>query len=382
MDIKTLDYMTFVRLDVSSWAGRAKLRPEDLPLEVQNSLPPETLASLGSKKLMDPDRLKIFNTLKARGHSVLSRRCVSIMGGYATHNDRLEEIAEQLSVIAGDFYSERTRFLNEYVESSARWVSNFPGWENILLNAMPKSHELAGKFSFSWQAYQIQPATEVGGYSGNTLFSELSNLEQSVIEEVSRDIKAIYRDCFDGKNTVTRKAFRPLQTLIDKVRGLGFIHPYLIGLENVLLEAKNLGDLRPDDVATVGMIKSFLLALSTPQGIQIICEDFCDRQKNIQEVFNPFWAAGGIAPIIPVQSEQLVTPSVNTLPNLPPGWQPPSIMPSVPVLASSLKTFIEDAQSAIEAYEDMKLGIIPTEPVNKTVKEEMLSGKILSGGLW
>jgi len=59
-----LDRLLVVKLDATIWGGRKKLHKEDLILADGSILPPEDLASLGSKKIADPTELAVFNRLK------------------------------------------------------------------------------------------------------------------------------------------------------------------------------------------------------------------------------------------------------------------------------------------------------------------------------
>ena len=59
-DITVLKHLTILRLDVNIWSARKKLTPADFGTL---DLPPEKLASLGSKKVCNPEDLRIFSTL-------------------------------------------------------------------------------------------------------------------------------------------------------------------------------------------------------------------------------------------------------------------------------------------------------------------------------
>ena len=67
-DIRILDNLLALNLDISLWSARKKMTVEDFG---GAELPPEDLASLGSKRIADPSSLKIFSTLKARAFSFL-----------------------------------------------------------------------------------------------------------------------------------------------------------------------------------------------------------------------------------------------------------------------------------------------------------------------
>lgn len=52
-ETQILSKLLLVDLNVSIWSGRKKLRAEDLGVDL--NLPPSELASLGSKRITDPD---------------------------------------------------------------------------------------------------------------------------------------------------------------------------------------------------------------------------------------------------------------------------------------------------------------------------------------
>ena len=56
-DIAVLDHLVVVNLDIHIWTARKKLVPLDLG---GAELPPEDLASLGSKRICNPDDLRSF----------------------------------------------------------------------------------------------------------------------------------------------------------------------------------------------------------------------------------------------------------------------------------------------------------------------------------
>lgn len=79
-DITVLKQLTALRLDVNIWSARKKLTPADFGTL---DLPPEKLASLGSKKVCNPEDLRVFATLKARAISLLDRHGIRFLGGCA-----------------------------------------------------------------------------------------------------------------------------------------------------------------------------------------------------------------------------------------------------------------------------------------------------------
>ena len=80
-DIRILDNLLALNLNVSLWSARRKMSQEDLG---GAELPPEDLASLGSKRIADPENLKVFGTLKARAFNYLDRHGVRFMASCHT----------------------------------------------------------------------------------------------------------------------------------------------------------------------------------------------------------------------------------------------------------------------------------------------------------
>ena len=68
-NFEVLDKIVALNLDVTLWTGRKKLEAQDLG---GVNLPPEDLASLGSKRIADPEKLKVFSTIKCRAASFVS----------------------------------------------------------------------------------------------------------------------------------------------------------------------------------------------------------------------------------------------------------------------------------------------------------------------
>ena len=99
-DIKVLDSLLALHLEVNIWTARKKLSPEDF---AGATLPPEDLASLGSKRICDPEDLRIFGTLKSRAVSLLDRHGVRFLGGWAIPLDQAEWTVSELEQILHDF---------------------------------------------------------------------------------------------------------------------------------------------------------------------------------------------------------------------------------------------------------------------------------------
>lgn len=217
-----------IRLDVTMWSARAKLRREDIP--DADKLPPHELASLGSKKLFDTTRLRVFNTLKMRAWSLLDRSGARFMGGWLVSNtSNLDDLKYRLADIKRGFDQAVADFLVDYETGVRQWLEQFPQWRGILEAAMPAQTELARKYSFNWQMYTI------GAECGSSNMDDMATgLADSALGEVRKMAMDIYRDTFKDTTRITKKSLRSLQPLCAKLDGVAFIHPQLQELSKLV----------------------------------------------------------------------------------------------------------------------------------------------------
>lgn len=146
-DIKVLDNLLAVNLDISLWSARRKMTAQDLG---SAELPPEDLASLGSKRIADPAHLKIFGTLKARATSYLDKHGVRFMSGWAVPQEMANEITKQLTIIRDEFMLEKEKFLATYNESISSWIEKHDDWADIIRNSVVNPDYVRSRMGFRW----------------------------------------------------------------------------------------------------------------------------------------------------------------------------------------------------------------------------------------
>ena len=259
--ITVIDKTTFVRLDFTLWSGRAKLTREDIP--DADKLPPQELASLGSKRLFDPAKLRPFGALKARAHALLERNGIKFCGGYAIAEDRADGIRDQLADIWREFERTKTDFCNEYAAGCQEWMDQHPEWADILRNAMPSSHEMPSRFHFSYQMFQIHPTAVLGG-GGNDSHTTIFDMGDKALEEICTMAKTIYEDTFKDKNELKAKSFQPIERLISKIHAVSFTHPRVEAVGAMLTEALRTVESARYSKGVVDIFKGVLIAMTNP----------------------------------------------------------------------------------------------------------------------
>lgn len=118
--ITVLDHLVVVNLDIHIWTARKKLVPLDLG---GAELPPEDLASLGSKRICNPEDLRTFGTLKARAVNLLERNGIRFLSGWAVPETRMDAIGIELAAIRDEFNAAKESFLQRYEQSVQDWIA-------------------------------------------------------------------------------------------------------------------------------------------------------------------------------------------------------------------------------------------------------------------
>ena len=236
-DMQVLDSLLALNLDVSLWSARKKLQAEDFG---GATLPPEDLASLGSKKIADPESLRIFSTLKSRAFNFLDRHGVRFMGGWAIPEAKADIIVHELMNIRDAFFQAKKDFLADYDRDIQSWISKHDAWGDIIRNSTVSSAYVDARIDFRWQMYKVAPIMQ---HADNAvileagLAEEVTNLGNTLFAEISKEAADIWKRVYDGKTEVTHKALSPLRTLHSKLVGLAFIEPHILPAADIVQAA-------------------------------------------------------------------------------------------------------------------------------------------------
>ena len=233
-DIRILDHLLALNLNISLWSARKKMAAEDLG---GAELPPEDLASLGSKRICDPEALRIFGTLKARAFNFLDRHGVRFMSGWAIPEDKAGVIVEELIRIRDEFMRAKADFLADYDQNLEAWIAKHQQWAGIIRNSVVGSDYVRARMDFRWQMYKVAPLTEhekAEAVLEAGLAEEVTGLGNRLFTEVARSADEIWRRVYEGRTEVTHKALSPLRTLHGKLVGLSFVEPHVAPVGEII----------------------------------------------------------------------------------------------------------------------------------------------------
>jgi hypothetical protein len=282
-DITVLDHIVAVNLAIHIWSARKKLDPVDLGSAV---LPPEDLASLGSKKICDPDALKVFGTLKARAVSLLDRIGVRFLSGWAVPESRIDEVTRELMAIRDEFDQEKEAFLNRYDQAIQDWIAKHPQWSSIIANSIVSESHVRSRTSFCWQVFKVSIPEKPGQ---DSLHSEIFGLGHTLFGEVAKAATEAWHRCYAGKLEITRKALSPLKTIHDKLMGLVFVEPRVLPIAELLATAfasiPKRGIIKD---STLVMLQGLVSLLRNPEALLEHGQMILEGNKQAQDVLGSF----------------------------------------------------------------------------------------------
>ena len=276
---KVLECLLAVNLDVNIWSARRKLSPDDFQ---HGDLPPEGLASLGSKKICDPKELRVFGMLKSRAVSLLNKHGIKFLGGYAIPAGRLPDVTHQLEIIAKDFFKAKNDFITRYDDTVTQWIKGNPGWESIIASSTVSADYVAKRIGFNWQTFKVvnPVAASADTKLSAGLTDEVAKLGGTLFDEVARSAQEAWKKSYLGKTEITRKALNPLKHIQEKLADLSFIEPRVVPVTALIDTA--LSKL-PKRGALVGaqllMLKGLVSLLSDTSALLTYAQEMLDGRN-------------------------------------------------------------------------------------------------------
>lgn len=312
-DITVLDQLLIVNLDAHIWSASRKLLPEDLG---NADLPPDELASLGSKRICNPEEINIFKTLKARAESLLRQNGIRFLNGWAIPQDRLNDIDNGLAVIRDDFNAAKENFLQRYEQAVREWIDSHPAWSGIIANSVVSEDYVRARLAFRWQVFRIV-SPDVSGRTRDDLVDDVKNLGNTLYDEIAKSAAETWKNCYEGKTEVTRKALSPLKSMYDKLMGLTFVEPRVSAIASIISTALDSIPKRgPITGATLLMLQGLVSLLRNPRDIVEHGQKILEGQT-AENVLSAMTVIPPIAPCAEDASDEIPYPNLGEISMVP-----------------------------------------------------------------
>lgn len=222
-----LENFVVFMLDIRLWSGCRALRPEDLAVGGidPDTLPPGTLASLGSKRIIGKEALAPFAALKREAEKLCLAKGIRFLGGYAIPSEDAADLTTGLDRLQEQFAQTRQAFLTRYDSEIQSWIAeNPPQWEPIIRRAVAPAASVGRALQFAYTPISISAPD---GLSGTWLDRQAQGLFGQLCHEIRQMASSAFRASYLNKAKVTRKALRPIHAIRQKLTGLCFIDPQI-----------------------------------------------------------------------------------------------------------------------------------------------------------
>lgn len=220
-EIKILDQILLVDLSgIHLWTARKKLKPEML----EGKIPPAKLASLGSMRVIDPEKLKPFEKIKRRATKVLEDFGIKFLGGYAVPQEKIQDVVDELEALKTQFYDLKNNFIPNYDRWVTEWILKDwerPEWrEAIRLSVTPKAQVDAG-IQFGYAACRVAPDGDK--HLSNTLGSQVRGLSDQLYAETAETAERLLETGLATRGHVTQTTLNTVRKMNTKLKGLMFL---------------------------------------------------------------------------------------------------------------------------------------------------------------
>ncbi len=266
-----LNQIVVIMLNISLWSGRKKLRPEDLATNgiEADKLPPGTLASLGTKRIIAPEALNPFTALKKEAERICLAKGVRFLGGFAIPKENIDGLVEELKVIKQRFQETKEKLLSDYDKEIAKWIAeNPPEWASVIRAAIEPVSTIDQAMHFNFAPVVI--GSPEGMEDDNAgLDEETDGLLGQLFHEIRMQAKTAFEASFVGRKEVTRKALRPIMSMRDKLQGLSFLDPEIAeaiqGIDQVIEKVPKTGPITGSDLDMIaGLVGRRLANIGRP----------------------------------------------------------------------------------------------------------------------
>lgn len=147
------------------------------------------------------------------------------------------------------------------------WIASHPAWGEIIANSVVREDYVRSKLDFRWQIYRVA-TSQASEPLQDQLVNDVQNLGETLYDEIAKSATETWKNCYEGKVEVTRKALSPLKSMYDKLMGLTFVEPRVSPIASLINTAlQSIPRRGPITGATLLMLQGLVSMLRMPREI-------------------------------------------------------------------------------------------------------------------
>ena len=213
--------VAMVMLNITIWSGAKKLLPSDFINVDVEDLPSERVASFGSKRLIDKERLAPFASIRGYAERTCLRYGTRFLGGFAIPQDSVKQVSNELKRYFQQFQDELDKFMAEYDHATDEWIAANPDFSEVLRRSILTSNEVRTRFKASYSIFEIDAHPSD---TCDTMASAQTDLMNSVLLGLVSSMKPYQNASAD--NGPLRASYRRLVSdAADRMRRFAFVDP-------------------------------------------------------------------------------------------------------------------------------------------------------------
>lgn len=225
-----------VSLDIHLWSGRKRLRKENLLAKNPElaDLPPESLATLGSIKIADPDDLAPFLKYKREAEKLLKLNGLPLLGTVGIPEGKLDNVYKGLLEIKQKFDDHAQRLYRDFDVRIKDWRQRIDNqqWDHLITD-IPTPEYVAGRLAFGFHLCRVSPPSGDEFSQANKHYSkQVTGLKGELFDEAAEEAKTLMEKYLMGKDAhgavrrrekITQKTLGPLKRIGDKFKSFSFL---------------------------------------------------------------------------------------------------------------------------------------------------------------
>lgn len=225
-----------VSLDIHLWSGRKRLRKENLLAKNPElaHLPPESLATLGSIKIADPDDLAPFLKYKREAEKLLKLNGLPLLGTVGIPEGKVDRVYKGLLDVKQQFDEHAQRLYRDFDSRITDWRTRIDNQDwNHLITDIPTPEYVAGRLAFGFHLCRVSAPSgdefsEVNKHYGK----QVTGLKGELFAEAAEEAKTLMEKYLTGKDAhgavrkrekITQKTLGPLKRIGEKFKSFSFL---------------------------------------------------------------------------------------------------------------------------------------------------------------
>lgn len=225
-----------VSLDIHLWSGRKRLRKENLLAKNPElaHLPPESLATLGSIKIADPEDLAPFLKYKREAEKLLKLNGLPLLGTVGIPEGKVDRVYLGLLEIKKKFDEHAQRLYRDFDARITDWRMRIDNQDwNHLITDIPTPEYVAGRLAFGFHLCRVSaPSGDEFSEANKHYGKQVTGMKGELFSEAAEEAKTLMEKYLMAKDAhgnvrkrekITQKTLGPLKRIGDKFKSFSFL---------------------------------------------------------------------------------------------------------------------------------------------------------------